>query len=352
MAYAKGDMIKETSTTTGTGTYSLAGAVTGYRTFVAGIGNNNKCYYKVTDGVDWEINLGQVVSGSPDTISRIRLLKSSTGSAINWGAGTRTLYVVPAAEAIKDAAPDRGHIWGLGLSNAGGDTTNDITIAAGEATDDAGEVKIQLTSAITKQIDATWAVGTNAGGMNTGSVANDTWYEVHLIYREDTGVVDVMFTTTANRATLPTNYTHKRRIGWVRRGTATNLQFTQVGDHFTLSAAINDVAITKTTTATNVTLTVPPSTIARFRATLDGNTSVNANSAVMFKELAEDTSGPTLTTGIGSLGYIDLATCAAAGHFELRANSSSQIKHDSEVAQGNLDISTFGWIDHRGRFDE
>jgi hypothetical protein len=161
-----------------------------------------------------------------------------------------------------------------------------------------------------------------------------------------------MFSTTANRATLPTNYTHKRRIGWVRRGVATNLQFTQVEDHFTHRTPINDVAITKTTTATAVTLTVPPNTIARFRASADGNTTVNANSAVVFKEIAEDTTAPALATGVASLGYVDLATCAAAGHFELRADGSSQIEHDSEVAQASLDISTFGWIDHRRRLDD
>lgn len=245
----------------------------------------------------------------------------------------------------------RGHIWDLTMSNAA-DTVNDITVASGEAVDDTGAVLMRLTANITKQLDAAWAVGTNAGGINTGANAANTWYEVHLIMRQDTGVVDVMFTTTANRATLPTNYTHKRRIGWVRTDAVPGIRnFKQVADHFTLNTPINDVGVTKTTVATAVTLTVPPNCIARFRASVDGNTSVNANSAIVFKEISEDTTAPALATGVASLGYFDLATCAAAGHFELRVDGSSQIEHDAEVAQGNLDISTFGWIDHRQRFD-
>src|SRR3989344_2202809 len=133
----------------------------------------------------------------------------------------------------------RGHLWGLTMSNAA-DTVNDITVAAGEAADENGAGDMVLGSAITKQLDAGWAVGTGAGGINTGSEAISTWYEVHLIKRVDTGVVDVMFTTTANRATLPTNYTLQRRIGWIRNNaTPTILQFTQVDDHFTLTTQIN-----------------------------------------------------------------------------------------------------------------
>jgi hypothetical protein len=257
---------------------------------------------------------------------------------------TTNTYVTPVE--IRDYAACQGYIWDLTMSNAA-DATNDITVAAGEATCEGGGCIMILPSAITKQIDASWAVGTNAGGLNTGAVGNDTWYEVHLIKRLDTGVVDVMFTTTGNRATLPANYTKQRRIGWVRRGTATNLAFTQIDDHFTLTTQINDVAASKTTTATAVTLTVPPNSIARFRATADMSTSVNANSVIVFSEIVEGNVTPALGTGIASLGYWDLATGASAGWFELRVSSSSQIEHDSSVAVGAFDISTFGWVDHR-----
>lgn len=267
-----------------------------------------------------------------------------TGNALTYTQGTN-------AWGCNTTFP-RGHLWGLMMSNAA-DTANDITVAAGQAVSDDGTGVMVLSSAITKQLDASWAVGTAAGGLNTGAEANSTWYEVHLIKRVDTGVVDVMFTTTANRATLPTNYTLKRRIGWIRNSAAgAILQFTQVDDYFTLTTQVNDVAVNKTTTATAVTLTAPPSSIARFRATVDMSTSVNANSVIVFSEIAEGNVTPALATGIASLGYWDLATGVTAGHFELRVNTSSQIEHDADVAVGAFDISTFGWIDHRGKMSD
>src|SRR3990167_8832624 len=177
----------------------------------------------------------------------------------------------------------QGHIFGLILSNAAVDTTNDINVTAGKARNSTDTTDITLASAIVKQIDAAWAVGTNAGGMNTGAVANGTWYEVHLIRRSDTGVVDVMFTTTANRATLPAGYDSQRRIGWIRNDGAGNiLQFTQVNDNFTLTTPVNDISNTATASATTQTLTAPPSTLARFRAAFLGNTSVNGANGIVF----------------------------------------------------------------------
>lgn len=98
MALAYADRVQETSTTTGTGTYSLAGAVAGFRTFVAGIGDTNICYYCATDNTDWEVGLGTVTDAATDTLSRTTILASSNaGAAVNWAAGTRNIFcTIPA----------------------------------------------------------------------------------------------------------------------------------------------------------------------------------------------------------------------------------------------------------------
>lgn len=99
MALVVKDRVKETSTTTGTGTYTLAGAATGFQSF-AGIGNGNTTYYCVTDGTNWEVNLGTYTS-SGTTLSRDTLLASSTGSFISWSAGSKDVFVVyPAGRAV------------------------------------------------------------------------------------------------------------------------------------------------------------------------------------------------------------------------------------------------------------
>ena len=99
MAFVHADRVKETSTTTGTGTYSLDGAAAGFRTFVAGVGDGNRCTYCVTDGTSWEVNEGTVTDAATDTLSRDLLLASSSGSAISWSAGSRQVFAVYSATA-------------------------------------------------------------------------------------------------------------------------------------------------------------------------------------------------------------------------------------------------------------
>ena len=93
MPVLMGYRVKETSTTTGTGTYSLAGTSTGFQTFVAGIGNGNQCYYVAEDGTNWEFGVGTVTDATPDTLARTTILASTNGgAAVNWGGGTRNIF--------------------------------------------------------------------------------------------------------------------------------------------------------------------------------------------------------------------------------------------------------------------
>jgi hypothetical protein len=97
MALVVKDRVRETTTTTGTGTYTLAGAVTGFQTFSV-IGNANTTYYTATNGIDWEVGVGTYTS-SGTTLSRDVILESSnSGSAVDWGAGDKDVFVTYPAE--------------------------------------------------------------------------------------------------------------------------------------------------------------------------------------------------------------------------------------------------------------
>lgn len=101
MALVIADRVRETSTTTGTGTLTLGGAVAGYQTFSSGIGNGNTCYYAITLGSDWEVGLGTYTSAGA-TLSRDTILASSNAnSAVNFGAGTKDVFVTyPAGKSV------------------------------------------------------------------------------------------------------------------------------------------------------------------------------------------------------------------------------------------------------------
>ncbi len=92
MALVIKDRVKETTTTTGTGTYTLAGAEVGFQSFSA-IGNGNTTYYTVTDGGDWEVGIG-TYTASGTTLARTTILSSSnSGNAVDWSAGEKFVFV-------------------------------------------------------------------------------------------------------------------------------------------------------------------------------------------------------------------------------------------------------------------
>ena len=97
MALVLKDRLKETTTTTGTGTYTLAGAVTGFEAF-SQVGNGNTTYYCCTDGTDFEIGIGTYTS-SGTTLARTTILQSSNSdNAVSWSSGTRTVFCTLPAE--------------------------------------------------------------------------------------------------------------------------------------------------------------------------------------------------------------------------------------------------------------
>jgi len=82
MALVINDRVKETSATAGTGTLDLAGAVTGFVTFVAGIGDTNTTYYAIFEQgtVRWEVGLGTVTDAATDTLARTTVISNSSGN--------------------------------------------------------------------------------------------------------------------------------------------------------------------------------------------------------------------------------------------------------------------------------
>ena len=111
MALVLDDRVKETSTTTGTGTLNLSGAVSGFQTFVAGVGDGNTTYYAIVnrDESEWETGVGTVTDASTDTLARTTVIASSNSdSAVDFSAGTKDVFTtLPASKAVyEDASSD------------------------------------------------------------------------------------------------------------------------------------------------------------------------------------------------------------------------------------------------------
>ena len=122
MALVIKDRVKETTTTTGTGTYTLAGAVTGFATFTANLSNSDTTYYACTDNTNFEVGIGTFTT-SGTTLARTTVLASSnSNNAVNWSSGTRTIFITyPADKSVFIDASDHLTLTGgvLNVKNTG-----------------------------------------------------------------------------------------------------------------------------------------------------------------------------------------------------------------------------------------
>lgn len=102
------DRVQETTTTTGTGTYTLAGAVTGFQTFNSAFANLDSVEYAITNGIDWEVGQG-VFTSSGTTLSRATILASSNANAaVNWGTDVKNIWSNSSANLLRSFLPLAG----------------------------------------------------------------------------------------------------------------------------------------------------------------------------------------------------------------------------------------------------
>jgi len=151
MALVLADRVKETTTTTGTGTVTLLGASTGFQSFSA-VGNANTTYYTIAGqtGSEWEVGIGTYTS-SGTTLSRDTVLSSSNGgSLVTFSSGTKDVFVTyPAGRAITGG---EGYIEN--------DASIDIssTISTGRNALSAGPISVASGITVTVPTGSVWTV--------------------------------------------------------------------------------------------------------------------------------------------------------------------------------------------------
>ena len=120
MAFVINDRVKETSTTTGLGTFTLDGAVTGFETFSSAIGNMSLTYYTIhtQNAAQFEVGIGTVGAG---TLARTSVISSSNSdAAVDFSAGTKDVFcTMPASKvAYIDNSGNTINAAGTGLAVA------------------------------------------------------------------------------------------------------------------------------------------------------------------------------------------------------------------------------------------
>ena len=103
MALVINDRVKETSTSTGTGTFTLDGAQTGFDSFANGIGGNNTTYYAIfNQGTsEWEVGLGTLNAGGTVLTRTTILTSSNSDTIVTFTSGTKDVFcTLPASKAV------------------------------------------------------------------------------------------------------------------------------------------------------------------------------------------------------------------------------------------------------------
>ena len=134
MALVINNRVRELTSTTGTGTVTLGGAVGGFQTFAAGIGNDNTTYYAISINSEneWEVGLG-TLNGDSSTLTRTTVLESSNSdSAVDFSAGSKEVFcTLPAEKAVYlDASDDPVGVTGTDITTEGDFFSNWTNVTA------------------------------------------------------------------------------------------------------------------------------------------------------------------------------------------------------------------------------
>jgi hypothetical protein len=246
------------------------------------------------------------------------------------------------------AATVPGFLYGMGLTNNAGDVTNDIDFAAGQCVDSTG-ASLLIGGAMTKQLDAAWAVGTNAGGRLSAAAIANTTYHCFAILKDSDGSVDYGFDVSPTGPTMPAGYTKFRRLGSIVRAAAAILPFVQDGDRFTLQTPVEDVtAANPGTVAATATLASLPNGL-RLRAIVNvGLVNTASTDEAYISDLSQaDVAAGTLVATVRN----QVANVQAWGPCEVMTSTSRGIRRRVGTAGAGctLRLVTGGWYDDRGR---
>lgn len=237
-------------------------------------------------------------------------------------------------------------VQGLTLSNNAGDLVNDIDIAPGAA--QAGNVYVANAAAMTKRLDANWAAGNNAGGLDTGVKAINSTYHAHALRKDSDGSFDWGYSLSATAPTVPAGYTKGQRLGAVMTDGAGAIRaFKQTGNRFFLKTYVTDLINSTARAAAPITLTIPSGVRSRVILALYLSSRANGDSSV--SGYIYDGEDITILTSYNRV--VGSGLPANMWMTEGFSNTSRQIGlaliHDFGPVGGGHALHTLGWEDYQ-----
>ena len=222
----------------------------------------------------------------------------------------------------------------------GTDADHDIDFTAGtfDFDDQSGQATL---STITKQIDAPWAEGTNAGGLDTGTVAADTFYYLFAIYNPTTQTSDALFSASKTSPTLPSGYTKKKYVGTVyTNGSASIWGFYQAGNmFFYIGNQIITIDYSGPTSKTSIFVPgCPPNAVALIQVMLFMANNTSSQGIYIWTPQSDITNFSYNLINNNPNGQASL-------NFLIKTDSSSQVDYYWHSTHGTRYLECHGFID-------
>ena len=311
MAFVIADRVRETTTTTGTGTINLLGAVTNFETFTANLSNSDTTYYAIVDSTnnDFEVGLGTFTS-SGTTLARTTIIASSnSNSAVDFGVGTKDVFItVPASKIVVEDGSNNVAIGGTvtatafsgsGASLTGVDVVNDTSPQLGGNLDMNGNDIVTTSNADLELVPNGTGRVVVKGGTNPGAIVLNCQQNTHgqTLKSQDHDQA------ASNTLLLPDS-----------------------GD----TGSQDLVAVSIAQTLTNKTLTAP---------VLSGSSS--AAGSILFKEDTDNGTNAVTLIGPASTADVTITLPNSAGTVALTSDIPS-----SGISSGNVATFTSGVADN------
>ncbi len=271
---------------------------------------------------------------------------SASNAAERVALGTKGQHLVSDGSDAKWGMLLRGYLAGLGTSNNSGAPATKIDVAAGLCADDTNAVMMQQPASMT--IDCA-TVG--ALGLDSGALANNSWYHVFKIMKAD-GTDSLVASASVSSPTMPSGYTYKRRIGSFKTdGAAHIIAFVQNGDEFAwVSPPLDQTGANAVgTSAILFAVSVPTGVSVNFLAAGTNNAASVSNEVYVSDPATADLA--VVNTGTPTAPLATLLGASYVTHFMGRTNTSAQVRLRGPANFVQVSISVVKWWDRRGRDD-
>ena len=320
----------------------------------------------VTDGARIRFRPGTNNSGAAPTIAvnglAAKTIVREDGSALQAGdLSTERDAILRYKQSVDDflllnaagsSYMPRGYIDGLiMIPDAAADPLDDLLINPGITVDSAGKVTMELAAGITKQIDAAWSAGDDAGG-RSGTLDVDAWYNVFLIRENTTGAIDAGFDKNLDASALlaASSYDQYRLIGAVLTdGSSEITDFVQTGDFVAWVVPVmevddSSVGDSEELAAIGVPLGRKINALINFQVTNAG-----AETSVWIYDPDQTSATPSGSVAPLNTGDMTAVAEGASSQVQVLTDASSQVAYRAADASSDLKIVTLGYWDPRGR---